>query len=246
MTPDAADSILGSITINQAGAIFTRQDDGGWLRMWEQPISGRSYIVVMTGKSAAVWRQDCMWESEHKPARMIAAVVPDPRHHITVLTSWAYEMSTFYGGVLVMVDIGTCPGSIPFLKEKGCMMWMRKQRDDKRPIGQGLPVRHIGWEMTDANRMDALVQLQRMISDQTIAIPCATTRMELELTASNAANQVDTGHGYGADWLNNAAMAVMGLPSATPFITPNPVGFMPDYMMEGGGGPNFGLGNMGS
>jgi len=244
MTPDAIPATYGTITVNQDTAIFTRQDDGGWMRQWETPLGGRAYIVVMTGKALAVWRQPHKVDGEMKPARMIAAVVPDQRHHITVLTDWAWHLSKYYGDCLVMVDAGSCPGSLPTLKERGVMLWTRQQRDDKRPLGQGLPSRHIGWEMTEPARMDGLVTLQRMISDAQIKIPCAHTITEIRMTATNATNEVEVAQGYGSDWLNNAIMAAIGLPNATTYQIQASI-YSGDYMTRLDSS-NFDVGNMGS
>jgi hypothetical protein len=211
---DLLPPVMGHITINQAGVIFSGSTDG-WLRKWESPYPGRSYLCVMTGKSVAVWRQACDYNGSPRVAAMVAACVTGKDHHITILTEWAYEAHRYFGDCLVMVDAKSCPTAIPDLRDRGAMMWTRQQRDEKRPLGQMRPVRHIGWDMTDLNRAEGLVAFQRLFTDSAISIPCAQTLLELE-GMYHASGQL-TAVAEEQDWLNNAAMAAMGLPSATPF-----------------------------
>lgn len=232
-TPDLIKPQVGGITQNSAGTFFGG-DPGGWLRQWEAPFPGRAYLVVMTGRSLAVWRQACTWEGQPRVAAMVAAVVPDDRHHVTVMSTWAHLLTQHYGDALAMVCARTHPGAIPWLKEQGVMLWARQQRDEARPVGQALPVRHLGWEMNDANRLEGLSQFQRLFSDNQIAVPCSRTLLELEGMTQDQAGNIQSAHGYGQDWLNGAAMAVLGLPSAMPLERTAYMVRPADYAQMGG------------
>lgn len=223
---------IGGITINNAGAQFLR-DEQGWLRRWEPPAVGRSYLVVLMGRTVSVWRQECSFHEVLKPVSMVAACVHEQSHHTTILTDWAHDLSKHYGDCLTMLDIATCPGSARYLSEKGVPLWFRQQRDEKRPVGQSKPTRHIGWEMTETNKLDAMFRLQRLISDEELLTACPQMLMEFEAMIQGESGKLGIADWTPGQWLLNAAMAVVGLPSAVPMAGPRHLQNALDYRMGG-------------
>lgn len=212
-------------------AIPLRDNEHGWLRVWERERLNSSYIITMTGRALAVWRSK--EQDQHGAqikAALVAAVTPDNRILPSQLITWAGELSEVYGGCMVVPDVDTLPSSVEALTAIGTPLYSRKvPRHDQR-VGQGQPVAKPGWDMTEEKYRQAMVELQAMLTADQLAIHCPTTLDQLTAVIRDPEGNPVTQEGYQCDWAEAAAMAALTIPQATLWqARPAPLAFNPHH-----------------
>lgn len=204
-------------------AIFQRKDDdGAWLRMWEDPIPGQRYVLTLSapvttaaeGWAAAVWRAHMEPGKAANPV-MSAALVPGLRMDHDRVSEWVAAMSVLYGRALVIPVITGAEGLVDMLAADGCQIWLREEPLSNQP-GEGRRNRKPGFKITDASEEQVMAALAARIRELAIdcgapevAAQCAQVlRLSPEVLPAPAA-------GHGMAWVRCAALAAFGIGSAT-------------------------------
>lgn len=201
---------------NSRAHVLDRDNEHGWLRVWERERLGSSYIITLTGRALACWRkveQDSYGALQK--AMMVAAITPDPRIISSQLITWAAELSEVYGQCMVVPDVDTLPNAVEQLQLTGTPLYSRKvPRHDQR-IGQGQPISKPGWDMTEEKYFQAMVDLQAALTADALGIYCPETLTQLQAVIRTPEGSPTTQEGYASDWADCAAMAATTLPLAT-------------------------------
>jgi hypothetical protein len=210
-----------------------------WLRLWEVPIPGCSYLLhadFMEGEqSAGDRKQDCHAVGViraayvdpsggmHK-ARLVAAIKPECRVNIDVLIGWIADVHRMYGECLVVPEVNSAFGVIALLNAAGAHnLWTRTESEEQRRIGEGKQLRKRGWLTTEPLREQIIANLQRYVREREIEIGCPRLLEELQNFITKANGRKEAAGGHHDDWVMSFAIGVQCLPAATRFAHRVPV-----------------------
>ena len=210
-----------------------------WLRLWEVPIPGCSYLLhadFMEGEqSAGDRKQDCHavgviraayvdpGGTMHK-ARLVAAIKPECRVNIDVVIGWIADLHRMFGECLVVPEVNSAFGVIALLNAAGVHnLWTRTESEEQRRIGEGKQMRKRGWLTTEPLREQIIANLQRYVREREIEIGCPRLLEELQNFITKANGRKEAAGGYHDDWVMSFAIGVQCLPAATRFAHRMPV-----------------------
>lgn len=210
-----------------------------WLRLWEVPIPGCSYLLhadFMEGEqSAGDRKQDCHAVGViraayvdpsgvmHK-ARLVAAIKPECRVNIDVMIGWIADLHRMFGECLVVPEVNSAFGVIALLNAAGVHnLWTRTESEEQRRIGEGKQLRKRGWLTTEPLREQIIANLQRYVREREIEIGCPRLLEELQNFITKANGRKEAAGGYHDDWVMSFAIGVQCLPAATRFAHRMPV-----------------------
>lgn len=200
------------------GRITARRDDiGGWLRIWEDPVPGRSYIVSMTLGAVTVWRAS-MWDAvsgKELPSTLAAACVDEQGIHTSNLYKWAAMASQHYGDAPITVDITALPGAVEALRELGAATMSRRQAASDRRIGQqSQEMRKPGHDFGVTERLEAYSIMQALMRDKQAAIYCPVTLRQLQSIIIGQTGTPDLIDGAKEHWVKACALALWNIGQA--------------------------------
>lgn len=200
-----------------------RDDSGGWLRVWEDPVVGRSYIVSLTNGAVCVWRQS-FWDAQtgrELPAVMAAACVDETGIHAGNLYQWAAMAAAHYGDAPICLDITSLPGGVEGLKAVGAGVMARRQSLSDRRVGQQSPeIRKYGHEFGTDERLEAYGTMQVLFRDQKAALYCPVTLRQMMSIIIGDAGTPDLLEGAKEHWVRASALALWNIGQAGPMRRP--------------------------
>lgn len=224
------------------GRITARRDDtGGWLRIWEDPVPGRSYIVSLTLGAITVWRAS-MWDAtsgKELPATLAAACVDEQGIHTSNLYKWASMASTHYGDAPITVDITSLPGAVEAMRLIGASVMARRQSASDRRVGQqSQEQRKPGHDFGPPERLEAYSILQALMRDKQAAIYCPVTLRQMQSIIIGDSGLPDLTDGAKEHWVKASALAVWNIGQAGIMRRPQTSSAPIDYVgrSQGGGG----------
>lgn len=190
--------------------ITARRDDAtGWLRTWEDPVIGQSYIVSLTQGAVVVWRASAWDGMKERPACLVAACVDESGIHVHNLYAWAAMAASHYGDCGVLVDITSLPGAPEELRKRGVMPLARKQPISDRRIGQQSPeIRKPGHDFGIQERLEAYSVMQSMFRDQQAQIHCPKTLSQMQGIIIGEDGTPDLLTGSKEEWVKASALAL--------------------------------------
>lgn len=211
----------------------------GWLRIWEPPLPGCSYLLAadfMEGEQSAGHRsQDChavgVWRQMyvdpsgvmHK-AKLVAAIKPECRVNMDIVVEWIGHMHRYYGECLVVPEVNSAFGVIALLSKEGVHnLWTRKESEEQRRIGEGKTVKKRGWLTTEPLREQIISNAQRWVREQEIDILCPRVIEELQNFITLPTGRKEAAGGYHDDWVMMSAIALQCLPAASQYVARLPV-----------------------
>jgi hypothetical protein len=160
---------IGMITKNGGRVMFVKDEKNPWLKKWEDPAHGRSYLTVINDGIVQTWRAAYTdLDGKDKPMLLVASIIPQKRYDEDVLAEWASMMSKLYGDCIVVPTIGTRDGIITRLYEMECHIFRRDVSDAQKPVGRSRPLKKPGFDLTEPLRIAAMDELVRMVRDKKI------------------------------------------------------------------------------
>lgn len=211
----------------------------GWLRVWEPPIPGCSYVIpadFMEGEMSAGHKtQDCHAipviraayvdaDGNWQKAKVVAAIKVECRVNIDVLIKWLGALYRYYGECLVVPEVNSAFGIIALLMAEGITnLWTRQESEEQRRIGEGKTLRKRGWLTTEPLREQVIANLQRWLREQEIEILCPRMLEELANFITLPNGRKEAAGGYHDDWVMSLAIGVQCLPAATRYVARVPV-----------------------
>lgn len=209
--------------VDNAGSNFihvsARRAEDGWLRQWESPLIGRSYIVSLHNGALGVWRAAGYdaGSGTDNPTALVAACLPQKIINPTLLYEWAALASALYGGAPIAADVLSLPGSVQALRDLGAPVIARRQPDEKRLVGAASErQRHWGIELKPDVFGQGLNTLQTLIRDEQITIYCARTLHEMGGYRNSSASAPVLDPGAGDNWVKMTAMGVLFISQSAP------------------------------
>lgn len=215
------------------GRITARRDDtGGWLRIWEDPVPGRSYIVAMTAGAVVVWRAS-LWDAatgKELPATLAAACVDEQGIHSSNLYKWAAMASQHYGDAPITADITALPGAVEALRSIGAVVMARRQSLSDRRVGQqSQELRKPGHDFGVPERIEAYAIMQALMRDQQAAIYCPVTLRQMQSIIIGETGTPDLLDGAKEHWVKACALALWNIGQAgvmrRPTVSSGPVDY---------------------
>ena len=143
-------------------------DYGGWLRVWEQPQNGHSYVLSLIGRALQMWRCDF----HGMPLALAAAPSWQGLVDYGIIYRLAAQMSAYYGLAPIALDVLSHPGGVKELEALGANLIPRMQLEGRRPLGQEEPIEHAGWEWKPEVAQHAMVGLQTRVRQSRIVLRC--------------------------------------------------------------------------
>lgn len=211
----------------------------GWLRVWEEPIPGCSYLLVndfMEGEQSAGHKtQDCHaygvirgayvdGSGQMHKAKLVAAIKPECRVNIDVGIQWIAAVHHWFGDCLVVPEVNSAFGIIALLTAAGVTnIWTRTESEEQRRIGDGKTVRKRGWLTTEPLREQIIANLQRYIREREIDIFCPRVIEELRNFITLPNGRKEAASGFHDDWVMMLAIGLHCLPAATRYVARIPV-----------------------
>lgn len=208
----------------QHGAWIKGQPDTSWLRVWEEPVEGQSYLVTAVrgalageGWAVAAWRKG----RDGVPV-MAAAIKPGIEADMDIASSYITAMSLYYGRALVVPVIDDTIGLVAMLtRDRAGPVWMREDVEEKQAIGKSKRARKPGYELKDAARMQILASLKARMREHSMEIGCVATigqmRTFIQLKPGSAPMPAA---GHGQAWVIQAALAAHCIGSAILYSAP--------------------------
>lgn len=205
-----------------------------WLRVWEEPQEGRSYLIAcdfMEGEQAdgsreqdchavGVWRQAYVDENgRHHRAAMVAAIKLECRVNLDILCGWIGEMARWYGDCLVVPEVNNAFGIVELLAKAGVLnFWMREAPLEGRRVGEGKRLRKRGWMTTEPLREQIVATMQGFIREQELDVRCPGWLSEMANFIAKANGRKEAAAGHHDDWVLMSCIAVQCLPAATRYV----------------------------
>ncbi len=195
-------------------------DPQGWLRKWEDPQEGQSYLVGVVNGAVVCWKASG-WNGQQgkaAPAVLVAASVDEPGVNRDRLLEWAALLANHYGMCPVAVDVVTLPGGVERLVEHGCAVLDREQPMEDRRVGAGQIQRKRGHEITPDNRLLMLSTMQETWRDGLLAIwdPGTLRQMGGIITGRDDHDPVLADPGQKEYWVLASALTLQQIGRATP------------------------------
>ena len=155
---------------------------GGWLRVWDNPRPGHSYVLTLIGRSLQMWRCD----SQESPLFLAASPNWATLVDFGIIYRLAAQLSAYYGLAPIALDVISHPGGVRELEALGANIIARSQLEGRRPVGQEEPTEHAGWEWKPEVEQHAMVLLQTRVRQSRIVLNCPSLIAQCsEVTNSN-------------------------------------------------------------
>jgi hypothetical protein len=217
---------------DQRGAVAFQAtgENEAWLRVWERPSVGLRYLIsidTMRGESETARTKDSdshsvlVWraayrDSEgtiHRP-RLAARIAPPCRLDNKPAALLVSQLSLWYGGCIVAVEIENGIGLLKDLRELGVPLY-RMSTWDK---GLQKTVSQLGWSTNQDTREMIINELAHRIREQDIQIECDHLAGELQTFIINNHGKSEAMSGKHDDDVMSAGIGVFNLESATEYL----------------------------
>jgi hypothetical protein len=250
MKERARDGETGTVTWTggKEGAAFEigAEEHGHWLRMWEKPTHGHSYLIVvdpMTGDQAGGDDPDSHgalvlraggytgagWRPPGQAARL-ADVYGErqSRRKNAIVCRWGIDIleeriartAKLYGDCLVVVEENMDRGLIQLLRQRNNVHLYRRETEDKVTK---VVTEFYGWRTTAKNRtaiLEGLVAAVRNLDVEGSGIECFDARVltEMERFIEDEDGRWEAGSGWHDDGILAWAIGKALLGKATPYV----------------------------
>ena len=223
----------------------------GWLRIWEHPKEGCSYLVSMDfaeGEnsdgtrdpdchSVSVWRDAYMTpDGQMQRIAKVASIKPECRVNIDVVCKWGAEMARYYGDCIVVPEVNSAFGIVELLAVHGVYnIYKREQSKEERRVGEGRHTKKRGWKTTEQSREQIVSNMQRLIREELIDAWCPRFLSELKAFVTKENGRKEAGPGAHDDQVLESCIGLQCIPMATRYQTHTPVVDRPawDHQPEG-------------
>jgi phage terminase large subunit len=190
----ASHPVEGSLDLAESAAVrFTQGAQGSWLKVWERPVVGRSYLVVANPAPHSEPLGDhtilvVRTAFEKEPARLVAKVRRPLKLDAGPLARLVRALSGWYGGALVVPVVRPHHERgdvIDKLVETGMALYVREDFEVLNH-GRGERLRY-GWESDTYSRSQWIGELSEVIRQDGLIAEDVDAVIELfQLSAQNA------------------------------------------------------------
>jgi hypothetical protein len=215
--------ITGTLTMNGERVTFTKSDDKskGWLKKWEEPKWGNSYLTVIHRGIIQTWRAPYNPEDEEEskstPMKLVACSTVDTRVDEDLLAEWAAMMSKIYGDCINIPTINNGDKIIEKLWNLDCMVYRRAVTPSQKALGRDRPTKKPGFDFSPNIKADAMEELIRHVRDKKIEIWDIKTIAQSHTYTTSPDGVHDVEPGHDGRRIEAAAIACLCIPSATRF-----------------------------
>lgn len=218
----------GLLNVKNDRAIWEQlpdNDDSAWLRIWEHPQPGCSYLIPgdyctaedaanpdyhATGVLRAAYFDP---QGIFVPAAVVAAIKTDRRTDLDVLAAQQRAMQLYYGTCMIVPETNNLAGYVNLLRNAGCEnIYQRTLHPDSADADKRTR-KETGWKTTVQTKPLICDKLTTAIREEELLVYCP--RILSELRAFQIDNQALAGHHD--DWVIFLAIGNHVLPQATPF-----------------------------
>lgn len=176
---------------------------GGWLRVWDGPRPGHSYVLTLIGRSLQMWRCD----SRESPLFLAAAPNWTALVDFGIIYKLAAQVSAYYGLAPIALDVISHPGGVRELEALGANIIARSQIEGRRPVGQEEPIEHPGWEWRPEVEQHAMVLLQTRVRQSRIVLNCPALIAQCAEVTNDESGRPESRAVVAIDLVNGAALA---------------------------------------
>jgi len=176
---------------------------GGWLRVWDGPRPGHSYVLSLIGRSLQMWRCD----SQESPLFLAAAPNWATLVDFGIIYRLAAQVSAYYGLAPIVLDVISHPGAVRELEALGANIVPRVQLEGRRPVGQEEPSEHPGWEWRPEVAQHAMVLLQTRIRQSRIVLSCPALIAQCAEITNDSEGRPESRDVVACDLVYGAALA---------------------------------------
>lgn len=219
-----------------------------WLRVWEDPCEGQSYLVALVpgevGPALGVWRRGDTEKRRHGEGGsylpiLCAALMPDLRADLDQVSRWCSAVSRRYGRCLVVPAIDDASGLVALLDADGAgPVWMREKTEEHRTPGRGRSARKPGFEMTTTALGQILATLRGRVRERGMEIGAPEFADEARhFIEGKPGDLPHAAPGHGEAWVRMCALAAHCIERATVMSTPA----VPEMRPGGHTGNNAGV-----
>ena len=194
----AAKPMHGGLETNimgNRGFIFRRDENAGWLTVWEEPEPGLSYLATldtMRGEqSAGAKDPDChsFWvlrdayidrDGKQHPIRAVARLRHPCRWDAAIVAEKAVMVAKWYGECMIVPEVNQGLDVMEHLKALGANIYRRTKFDRINP---GRTEQILGWETTSQTRSILVSAIIAAIREQVFDLECPNALKELRTFA---------------------------------------------------------------
>lgn len=189
--------------------LTARRSESGWLRIWNTPEVGQSYLVSLVNGALGVWRQ-AGWDhfKGDLPLKLVAASIDNSGVHATRITDWAAALSAHYGNAPIAVDVESMPGVVDRLKTLGAGVVSRRQSADRRRVGQDTILKHPGFEINPEVRIECYTIMQQVWRDGQVEIFDPMILKQMGGIITGEGDTPDLMPGFSENWVKMAALGI--------------------------------------
>jgi hypothetical protein len=139
----------------------------GWLRVWEKPLAGQSYLLAaVPGVRPAVG----VWRNAQVPI-LSCALMADLSPDMDRLANYIAQMSRWYGGCLVIPAIDDASGLVTLLQqEEAGPVWMREEVVERRTLSRGVIPRKPGYVLNDLTLAQLYASLRARVRERSLEV----------------------------------------------------------------------------
>jgi len=176
---------------------------GGWLRVWDGPRPGHSYVLTLIGRSLQMWRCD----SRESPLFLAASPNWATLVDFGMIYKLAAQLAAYYGLAPIALDVISHPGGVRELETLGANIIPRMQLEGRRPMGQEEPSEHPGWEWKPEVEQHAMVLLQTRVRQSRIVPNCPALIAQMAEVTNDNEGRPESRDVVAVDLVHGAALA---------------------------------------
>jgi len=227
--------IMEIITNETTRASVPRDNPGGWCRVWNTPMEGRSYVLSVRFRDGkllvgSATRRDTnaigVLCSEHvdpetravTPAKLVAALQLEDESAPDVVMQRVLALHRMYGRCTVVPIIDNLDNAANRLMEIGVQnLWGPGMGADGSRLTQGKSTETFGWLSKPGLHRQSTDNLDRVIREQKLVVNCPEMIRQLSYITVNKDGDPVPPAGERDDWLRMLSVGMSCIQFATQF-----------------------------
>lgn len=225
---------VGQLIFSGIGLTFMPDPDA-WLRVWEPPTVGYSYVGTLDTcrHEQAEGSKDpdahSFWilrpavkseEGKILDTRAVARIVHPCQWDADLIADKIALVLKWYGDCMIVPEANQGLDVINALRERECLIYRRPKFDHKNP-GKTLEV--VGWETTDKTRPLIVSEIQKVVREEALVIECPVAVSQMRTFERNARGKACAKSGCHDDDVIALAIGLFNLSSAKELKPPQPL-----------------------